>query len=91
MGNTDRNTHQMWKLALLAGLCDGIGGVSIDLDHILNAATGGAVPWTLFHAPVVALALAIFGSGCLIALIGRLYSALVLGYRPKQDRSLPSV
>ena len=83
MGNINKNTHRLRKLTFLIGLCGGIGGVFIDLDHILNQATGGVVSWTLFHAPVVALALAIFCSGCLVALIGGLFSALVLGYGQK--------
>ena len=34
MGNTNQNTHRLRKLAFLIGLCGGIGGVSIDLDHV---------------------------------------------------------
>jgi len=41
MGNTDKNTRLLRKLAFFVGLCGGAGGVSVDLDHILNMATGG--------------------------------------------------
>ncbi len=91
MGYTDKNTHQLWKLAFFAGLCGGIGGISIDLDHILNMATGGMVPWTMFHAPVVALAIAILCSGCFVALIGGLLSSLVLDLKQRRNQSAPFV
>lgn len=91
MGCTSNNGYLLRRLALFIGLCGGLGGISIDLDHLLNMATGEVVPWSMFHAPVVALALAIFCSGCLVTLIGGLFSALVLGYGQKRGQSFPSV
>ncbi len=91
MGHANNHTHLLRRLTLFIGLCGGIGGVSIDLDHILNMATQGAVSWTMFHPPVVALALVCLCSGCLIALIGGLLSSLVLGFRQRRNQSAPSV
>ena len=91
MGYADNNTHQLRRLAFFVGLCGGIGGISIDLDHILNMATEGVVSWTMFHAPVVALALAIFCSGCFVALIGGLLSSLVLDFKQRRNQSVPFV
>jgi len=91
MGCTNSNGYLLRRLALFIGLCSGLGGVSIDLDHLLNMATGELVPWSMFHAPVVALALALFCAGCLIALIGGLLGALVLDRKQRHDQSAPSV
>ena len=91
MGYADNNTHLLRKLAFFVGLIGGIGGIYIDLDHILNMATGGVVPWTLFHAPVVALALAIVCSGCFVALIGGLLSSLVLDLEQRRNQPAPFV
>lgn len=91
MGYADNNTHLLRKLAFFVGLCGGIGSISIDLDHILSMATGGVVPWTMFHSPIVALAFVCLCSGCFIALIGGLLGSLVLNIRQRHNQSAPFV
>ena len=91
MGHTAKNTHLLRKPAFLIGLCGGIGGVSIDLDHILNMATGGVVSWTMFHSPVVVVVVAVFCAGCFIALIGGLLGSLVLDFRRRRRQTTASV
>lgn len=74
MGYTDKRYCFLWKLALLAWLVGGLGGISIDTDHILSAATGGQIPWDFLHCPATAFVLI----GCVIASVGGLVLSLVL-------------
>lgn len=64
----------LWRLALLAWFVGGIGGISIDIDHILSAATQGSIPWTFLHVPTTAFILA----GCVVTSLGGLVISLVL-------------
>ncbi len=41
------------SLPLWVVLCGAIGGVLIDVDHLLYLVTGGVFPWALFHHPAV--------------------------------------
>ncbi|MFH1662504.1 MAG: hypothetical protein ABH934_01075 [Chloroflexota bacterium] len=91
MGNADNHSHLLQKLTFLIGFCGGIGGILVDLDHILNAATGGLIPWALFHAPAVAMALICLCTGCFIALVGGLLGALVLNPGQKPEQSSPLI
>ena len=74
MGNRDFNYRRMWGVALLAWFVGGIGGISIDFDHILSTATEGAVPWAFLHQPIT---IGIFIGG-VIASMGGLVISLVL-------------
>ena len=91
MGHINKNNYLLRKYAFLVGLCGGIGGVSIDLDHILNMATGGMVSWTLFHSPVVVVVIAVLCTGCFITLIGGLLGPLVLGSIQRRRQKAASV
>ena len=74
MGNTANRHYSVWRLALLVGLCGGISGMLVDIDHILSAATGGQVPWNFLHQPITIVILI----GCVIASGLGLYFTLVL-------------
>ena len=87
MGHKNNHSRLLRRLTFLIGLCGGTGGILVDMDHILSAATGGLVPWALFHAPVVAMALICLCAGCFVALAGGLLGALVLDLRKRSDRS----
>ncbi len=87
MGHTAKNTYLLRKLAFFVGLGSGIGGISIDLDHILNMATGGMVSWTMFHSPLVVMVVAVVVAGSFIALIGGLLGPLVLDYKQKRRQT----
>ena len=73
MGNTNKNSSLLWKLTFFAGIFGGVGGVLVDFDHILNAATG-IVEWAEFHT----LAVFLFLLGMFVASIGGLFLSLVL-------------
>ena len=70
-------------LALLAWLIGGITGSGVDSDHILSAATKGAIPWAFLHQPVIAL----FFVGLGIASIGGLFISLVLKKEVKNEHT----
>ena len=72
VGNTNRNSSLLWRIALCLGL-GGIGGIIVDFDHILNKATG-IVEWAEFHT----LAVFLFLLGMFVASIGGLFLSLVL-------------
>ena len=72
MGNTNRNSSLLWRIALCLGI-GGIGGIIVDFDHILNKATG-IVEWAEFHT----LAVFLFLCGCFIASVAGLAISLVL-------------
>ena len=72
MGNTNKNSNLLWRIALCLGL-GGIGGIIIDFDHILHQATG-IIEWGEFHI----LALFLFLLGMFVASIGGLFLSLVL-------------
>ena len=74
MGNVNKRYCYLWKFALLAGFAGGIGGVSVDIDHILSAITGGKIPWSFLHQPVIAM----FLVGGIFASLGGLLLSLVL-------------
>jgi len=74
MGNTDKHTHLLWRAALLAWFFGGVGGILVDTDHILSAATQGKIPWAFLHQPVTVIVLI----GCVIASCCGLLTALVL-------------
>lgn len=69
----NRNISIFWGTAFLAGLCGGFGGLVVDFDHILNAATG-LVRWDEFHT----LAVFLFLCGLFIASVGGLLFTLFL-------------
>ena len=74
MGSIPENYCNLWRLALLAWFVGGIGGISIDIDHLLSAATQHSLPWNFLHVPATAFILA----GCIIASLGGLVLSLVL-------------
>jgi hypothetical protein len=82
MGNRDKRPYGMWRLALLAWLIGGIGGISIDIDHILSAATEGAVPWAFLHCSTTAIVLI----GGVIASLGGLLFSLVLNLKQRHNQ-----
>jgi hypothetical protein len=70
----NKNGYNLWRLALLAWFIGGVGGVSIDIDHVLSTLTKGAVPWGFLHVPATAFILI----GGAIASLGGLVFSLVL-------------
>jgi len=64
----------VWKLALLAWLIGGLGGICVDADHILSTITKGTIPWAFLHQPIVVGVLI----GCLVASLGGLLLSLFL-------------
>jgi hypothetical protein len=74
VGNRIINNLNLWRLALLAWLIGGIGGILVDSDHILSAATNGQIPWAFLHQPFTAYILL----GCIVASVGGLVLSLVL-------------
>jgi len=74
MGNTNKHTCLLWRITLLVGLCGGIGGISIDADHILSAATDGTIPWAFLHQPITVIVLI----GCVVASMAGLLLSLFL-------------
>ena len=81
MGYSNRRFSLLWRIALCIGI-GGIGGIIVDFDHILNAATG-LVGWDEFHT----LAVFLFLCGLFIASIGGLLVALFLARRITNARS----
>ncbi len=74
MGHTFIRSRRGFILALLAWFIGGIGGISIDFDHLLSAITEGGIPWAFLHQPITALVLV----GCIVASLGGLVLPLVL-------------
>jgi len=74
MGIGNNNTHKMRRVALIVGLCGGIGGMLVDADHILSAITKGQIPWAFLHQHITIVILI----GCVIASLGGLLLSLVL-------------
>ncbi len=74
MGYSNKNSYSIWRITLLAGIVGGFGGLLVDADHILSAATEGATPWSFLHQPIVVIVLI----GCVIASLGGLVLSLVL-------------
>jgi len=74
VGNTNKHTCLLWRITLLVGLCGGVGGISIDADHILSAATNGKIPWDFLHQPITV----VFLIGCVVASMAGLLLSLVL-------------
>ena len=74
MGYSNKNSLIFRKPTLSAWLSGGFGGISPDLDHILSAATAGAVSWSFLHQPYITFILI----GCVIASLGGLVLSLVL-------------
>ena len=74
MGIPGKSYCSLWRLALLAWFVGGIGGISIDIDHILSAATQGSLPVAFLHVSTTAFILA----GCIVSSLGGLAISLVL-------------
>lgn len=74
MGNELRNHCQIWKYALWFGVCGGISGFLLDIDHFLYPAFQG---WGLvgrpLHVPMAIFAglFAIYCCACIRRLAGK--------------------